>query len=86
MYYKESTEETTIVSLNPEKGVLLIDGNCESETPEEFFTNITDWIITTKETARNHNSNYKFGGIFPLQNIYSILFISLKLFIKKILK
>ena len=44
MYYKESTKETPIVSLNSEKGVLLIDGNCESETPDEFFTEITDWI------------------------------------------
>ena len=44
MYYKESTKETPIVSLNSEKGVLLIDGNCESETPHEFFTEITDWI------------------------------------------
>ena len=44
MYYKESTKETPIVSLNSEKGVLLIDGNCESETPDEFFTEITDLI------------------------------------------
>ena len=44
MYYKESTKETPIVSLNSEKGVLLIDGNCESETPNEFFTEIIDWI------------------------------------------
>ena len=44
MYYKESTKETPIVSLNSEKGVLLIDGNCESESPEDFFTDITDWI------------------------------------------
>jgi hypothetical protein len=44
LYYKESTKETPIVSLNSEKGVLLIDGNCESETPDEFFTEITDWI------------------------------------------
>jgi hypothetical protein len=44
LYYKESTKETPIVSLNSEKGVLLIDGNCELETPDEFFTEITDWI------------------------------------------
>ena len=44
MYYKESTKETPIVSLNPDKGVFLIDGNCESESPDEFFTEITNWI------------------------------------------
>ena len=64
MYYKESTEETPIVSLNPEKGVLLIDGNCESETPEEFFTNITDWIINySKNPQETTTLTINLGGI-----------------------
>ena len=44
MYYIEASKETTLVSLNSEKGVFLIDGECVSETPDEFFINITIWI------------------------------------------
>ena len=44
MYYIEASKETPLVSLNPEKGVFLIDGNCVSENPDEFFNNITNWI------------------------------------------
>ena len=64
MYYKESTEETPIVSLNSEKGVLLIDGNCESETTEEFFSNITDWIINySKNPQETTTLTINLGGI-----------------------
>lgn len=44
MYYIEASKETPLVSLNSEKGVFLIDGECVSETPDEFFSNITNWI------------------------------------------
>lgn len=44
MYYIEASKETPLVSLNSEKGVFLIDGECVSETPYEFFNNITNWI------------------------------------------
>ena len=44
MYYIEASKETPLVSLNSEKGVFLIDGECVSETPDEFFNNITNWI------------------------------------------
>ena len=44
MYYIEASKETQLVSLNSEKGVFLIDGNCVSENPDEFFNNITNWI------------------------------------------
>ena len=44
MYYIEASKETPLVSLNSEKGVFLIDGNCVSENPDEFFNNITNWI------------------------------------------
>ena len=64
MYYKESTKETPIVSLNSEKGVLLIDGNCESETPEEFFTDITDWIKNYSKSPRETTTlTINLGGI-----------------------
>ena len=64
MYYKESTKETPIVSLNSEKGVLLIDGNCESETPEEFFTDITDWIKNYSKNPRETTTlTINLGGI-----------------------
>jgi len=44
LYYIEASKETPLVSLNSEKGVFLIDGECISETPDEFFNNITNWI------------------------------------------
>ena len=44
MYYIEASKETPLVSLNSEKGVFLIDGNCVSENPDEFFNNISNWI------------------------------------------
>ena len=44
MYYIEASKETPLVSFNSEKGVFLIDGNCVSENPDEFFNNITNWI------------------------------------------
>lgn len=64
MYYKESTKETPIVSLNSEKGVLLIDGNCESETPDEFFTEISDWINNySKKPQETTTLTINLGGI-----------------------
>ena len=64
MYYKESTKETPLVSLNSEKGVLLIDGNCESETPDEFFTEITDWINNySKKPQETTTLTINLGGI-----------------------
>ena len=44
MYFKDPTKETPLVSFNSEKGVLLIDGNCISETPENFFNELSTWI------------------------------------------
>ena len=64
MYFKESTKETPIVSLNSEKGVLLIDGNCESETPDEFFTEISDWINNySKKPQETTTLTINLGGI-----------------------
>ena len=64
MYYKESTKETPIVSLNSEKGVLLIDGNCELETPDEFFSEITDWINNySKKPQETTTLTINLGGI-----------------------
>ena len=83
MYYKESTKETPIVSLNSEKGVLLIDGNCESESPEDFFTEVTDWInnysknpqATTTLTINLgriniSSSKYLLNIIYQLEDLY----------------
>ncbi len=64
MYYKESTKETPIVSLNSEKGVLLIDGNCELESPDEFFSEITDWINNySKKPQETTTLTINLGGI-----------------------
>ena len=83
MYYRESTKETPIISLNSEKGVLLIDGNCESESPEDFFTDITDWInnysknpqATTTLTINLgriniSSSKYLLNIIYQLEDLY----------------
>ena len=51
MYYIEASKETPLVSLNSEKGVFLIDGNCVSENPDEFFNNISNWI---ENYSKNH--------------------------------
>ena len=64
MYYKESTKETPLVSLNSEKGVLLIDGNCELESPDEFFSEITDWINNySKKPQETTTLTINLGGI-----------------------
>tara|TARA_B100000575_G_C22510606_1_gene332703 strand:+ start:26 stop:418 length:393 start_codon:yes stop_codon:yes gene_type:complete len=64
LYYKESTKETPIVSLNSEKGVLLIDGNCELESPDEFFSEITDWINNySKKPQETTTLTINLGGI-----------------------
>ena len=83
MYYIEASKETPLVSLNSEKGVLLIDGDCVSETPDEFFNNITNWIenysknpyktTTLTINLRGINissSKFLLNIIYQLENIY----------------
>ena len=83
MYYIEASKETPLVSLNSEKGVFLIDGECVSETPDEFFNNITNWIekysknpyktTTLTINLRGINissSKFLLNIIYQLENIY----------------
>ena len=83
MYYIEASKETPLVSLNSEKGVFLIDGECVSETPDEFFNNITNWIEnysknpykTTMLTINLRginisSSKFLLNIIYQLENIY----------------
>ena len=83
MYYIEASKETPLVSLNSEKGVFLIDGECVSETPDEFFNNITNWIEnysknpykTTTLTInlrgiKISSSKFLLNIIYQLENIY----------------
>tara|TARA_B110000971_G_scaffold215118_1_gene248086 strand:- start:62 stop:445 length:384 start_codon:yes stop_codon:yes gene_type:complete len=64
LYYKEASKETPLVSLNPDKGLLIIDGNCNSETPDEFFEEITDWIASySKEPKDITTLTINLGGI-----------------------
>ena len=83
MYYIEASKETPLLSLNSEKGVLLIDGDCVSETPDEFFNNITNWIenysknpyktTTLTINLRGINissSKFLLNIIYQLENIY----------------
>ena len=52
MYYKDPTKETPLISFNSEKGVLLIDGKCISESPEIFFDELLDWISDYSKAPR----------------------------------
>ena len=83
MYYIEASKETPLVSLNSEKGVFLIDGECVSETPDEFFNNITNWIVNYsknpyKTTTLTINlrginissSKFLLNIIYQLENIH----------------
>ena len=83
MYYIEASKETPLVSLNLEKGIFLIDGNCVSENPDEFFNNITNLIENYsskpyKSTTLTINlgeinissSKFLLNIIYQLENIY----------------
>ena len=83
MYYIEASKETPLVSLNSEKGVFLIDGDCVSETPDDFFNNITNWIENySKSPYKNttltinlgeiniSSSKFLLNIIYQLENIY----------------
>ena len=83
MYYIEASKETPLVSLNSEKGVFLIDGDCISETPGEFFNNITSLIENySKNPYKTTTLTINLGGInissskfllniiYQLENIY----------------
>jgi hypothetical protein len=83
LYYIEASKETPLVSLNSEKGVFLIDGDCVSENPDEFFNNITNWIENySKSPYKTTTLTINLGGInissskfllniiYQLENIY----------------
>ena len=79
MYYIEASKETPLVSLNSEKGVFLIDGNCVSENPDEFFNKITNWIENYSKTPyKSTTLTIKLGEInissskFLLNIIYQL--------------
>ncbi len=64
MYYKEASEETPLVSLNPDKGLLIIDGNCNSEAPDEFFKEISGWIASYSKNPKDITTlTINLGGI-----------------------
>ena len=73
MYYTEASNETPLVSLNLEKGVFLIDGDCVSENPDDFFNNISNCIKNySNNPCENTTLTINLGGInissskFPL--------------------
>lgn len=83
MYYIEASKETPLVSLNFEKGVFLIDGDCVSENPDDFFNTISNWIENysskpCKSTTLTINlgeinissSKFLLNIIYQLENIY----------------
>ena len=79
MYYKEPTKETPLISFNSDKGVLLIDGDCLSESPESFFNEISSWINNYSKNPSNKTTlTINLGGInissskFLLSIIYQL--------------
>tara|TARA_B100001057_G_scaffold485185_1_gene564504 strand:- start:612 stop:1010 length:399 start_codon:yes stop_codon:yes gene_type:complete len=42
--YKKASKQTPLVSFNSEKGVLVIDGNCNLDDPTLFFHDLSEWI------------------------------------------
>ena len=79
MYYIEASKETPLVSLNLEKGVFLIDGDCISESPDDFFNNISNCIENySNNTCKNTTLTINLGGInissskFLLNIIYQL--------------
>ena len=83
MYYIEASKETPLVSLNLEKGVFLIDGNCISENPDDFFNTISNCIDNYsskpyKNTTLTINlgeinissSKFLLNIIYQMENIY----------------
>ena len=83
MYYIEASKETPLVSLNLEKGVFLIDGNCISENPDDFFNIISNCIENYsskpyKNTTLTINlgeinissSKFLLNIIYQMENIY----------------
>ena len=72
MYYKEPTKETPLISFNSDKGVLLIDGDFLSESPESFFNEISSWINNYSKNPSNKTTlTINLGGI----NISSSTFL-----------
>jgi|TARA_B110000914_G_C15342002_1_gene389671 hypothetical protein len=83
LYYTEASNETPLVSLNLEKGVFLIDGDCVSENPDDFFNNISNCIKNySNNPCKNTTLTINLGGInissskfllniiYQLENIY----------------
>jgi hypothetical protein len=44
LFNKKASDRTPLISFNSEKGVLVIDGNCNLEEPDVFFKELSDWI------------------------------------------
>ena len=44
LFNKKASDQTPLISFNSEKGVLVIDGNCNLEEPDVFFKELSDWI------------------------------------------
>ena len=44
LLYKKSSEKTPLISFNSDKGILLIDGNCNMEDPTDFFKDLEQWV------------------------------------------
>ena len=83
MYYIEASKETPLVSLNLEKGVFLIDGNCVSENPDDFFNTISNWIENYSSKPYENttltinlgeinisSSKFLLNIIYQMENIY----------------
>ena len=85
--YKKASEQTPLVSFNAEKGVLVIDGNCNLEDPTLFFNDLSEWLnkyiatpaektsLTININSINiSNSKFILNIIYQIDSIYKANF------------
>ena len=81
--YKKSSEQTPLVSFNSEKGVLVIDGNCNLEDPSLFFYDLSEWLNKYSDSPAENtlltinidsinisNSKFILNIIYQIDSIY----------------
>tara|TARA_B100000497_G_C7432750_1_gene270133 strand:- start:81 stop:479 length:399 start_codon:yes stop_codon:yes gene_type:complete len=85
--YKKASEQTPLISFNPTKGVLVIDGNCNLDDPTLFFQDLSEWLneyanspaektsLTINIDSINiSNSKFILNIIYQIDSIYKANF------------
>tara|TARA_Y100000385_G_scaffold276814_1_gene323018 strand:- start:993 stop:1391 length:399 start_codon:yes stop_codon:yes gene_type:complete len=83
LFYKKATTESPLISFNPDKGIFLIDGNCNMVDPGSFFLNLSKWIDDYSESPKEKtiltikidsinisNSKFLLNVIYQIEKIF----------------